>query len=102
MFGKDGPFRPAGMRAQIRSKGKSLEYDSAPAFCLVGRGAVQSGKAVPDNPQKVSSAARVLAAARQPKQAGLFAEKEAGRSGMRKARSWTGLFEWGAVHSDVG
>ena len=59
------------------------------------------GKGVPDNPQKVGSAARVLAAS-QPKQAGLFAEKEAVRSGMRKARSWTGLFEWSAVHSDVG
>lgn len=58
-------------------------------------------KGVPDNPQKVGSAARVLAAS-QPKQAGLFAEKEAGRSGMRKARSRTGLFEWSAVHSDVG
>ena len=62
---------------------------------------VQIGKAVPDNPQKAGSAARVLAAS-QPKQAGLFAEKEAGRSGMRKARSRTGLFEWSAVHSDVG
>ena len=62
---------------------------------------VQIGKGVPDNPQKVSSAARVLAA-KHPKQAGLFAEKEAGRSGMRKARSRTGLFEWSAVHSDVG
>lgn len=59
------------------------------------------GKGVPDNPQKVGSAARALAAG-QPKQAGLFAEKEAGRSGMRKARSRTGLFEWSAVHSDVG
>ena len=65
-------------------------------------GSVQSGKAVPDNPQKAGSATRVLAAARQPKQAGLFAEKEAGRSGMRKARSRTGLFEWSAVHSNVG
>ena len=43
------------------------------------------GKAVPDNPQKAGSAARALAAG-QPKQAGLFAEKE----------------EWSAVHSDVG
>ena len=59
------------------------------------------GKGVPDNPQKAGSAARVLAAG-QPKQAGLFAEKKAGRSGMRKARSRTGLFEWSAVHSDVG
>ena len=33
------------------------------------------GKAVPDNPQKVASAARVLAAG-QPKQAGLLVEKE--------------------------
>lgn len=62
---------------------------------------VQIGKGVPDNSQKVGSAARVLAAS-QPKQAGLFAEKEAGRSGMRKARSRTGPFEWNAVHSDVG
>ena len=45
----------------------------------------QIGKGVPDNPQKVASAARALAAG-QPKQAGLFAEKE----------------EWSAVHSDVG
>ena len=59
------------------------------------------GKGVPDNPQKVVSAARALATG-QPKQAGLFAEKEEGRSGMRKARSRTGLFEWSAVHSDVG
>ena len=59
------------------------------------------GKGVPDNPQKVGSAARALAAG-QPKQAGLFAEKEEGWSGMRKARSRTGLFEWSAVHSDVG
>ena len=62
---------------------------------------VQIGKGVPDYPQKAGSTARVLAAS-QPKQAGLFAEKEAVRSGMRKARSWTGLFEWSAVHSDVG
>ncbi len=33
LFGKDGPFRPAGMRAQIGNKGK----ESAPALCLVGR-----------------------------------------------------------------
>ena len=46
---------------------------------------VQIGKGVPDNPQKVGSAARALAAG-QPKQAGLFAEKE----------------EWSAVHSGVG
>ena len=62
---------------------------------------VQIGKGVPDNPQKAGSAARVLAAS-QPKQAGLFAEKKAGRSGMRKARSRTGHFVWSAVHSDVG
>ena len=37
LFGKDGPFRPAGRRTQIRSKGNSL----------VGRGSVQIGKAVP-------------------------------------------------------
>ena len=48
-------------------------------------GSVQIGKGVPDNPQKVGSTARVLAAG-QPKQAELFAEKE----------------EWSAVHSDVG
>ena len=46
---------------------------------------VQIGKGVPDYPQKAGSAARALAAG-QPKQAGLFAEKE----------------EWSAVHSDVG
>ena len=46
---------------------------------------VQIGKGVPDNPQKAGSAARALAAG-QPKQAGLFAEKKAGRSGMRKAQ----------------
>ena len=62
---------------------------------------VQIGKGVPDNPQKAGSAARALAAG-QPKQAGLFAEKEEGWSGMRKARSRIGLFKWSAVHSDVG
>lgn len=46
---------------------------------------VQIGKGVPDYPQKAGSTARALAAG-QPKQAGLFAEKE----------------EWSAVHSDVG
>ena len=55
-----------------------------PSAWWEGRSA-QIGKGVPDNPQKAGSAARVLAA-RQPKQAGLFAEKE----------------EWSAVHSDVG
>lgn len=48
-------------------------------------GSVQIGKGVPDNPQKVGSTARVLAAG-QPQQAELFAEKE----------------EWSAVHSGVG
>ena len=46
---------------------------------------VQIGKGVPDYPQKAGSTVRALAAG-QPKQAGLFAEKE----------------EWSAVHSDVG
>lgn len=82
MFGKDGPFRPAGRQAQIGNKGK----ESAPALCLVGRAVSLDWKGcASDNPQKVGSAARVLAAG-QPKQAGLFAEKE----------------EWSAVHSDVG
>jgi len=36
---------------------------------------VQIGKGVPDNPQKAGSAARALAAG-QPKQAGLWVEKE--------------------------
>ena len=82
LFGKDGPFRPAGMRAQIGNKGK----ESAPALCLVERAVSLDWKGcASDNPQKAGSAARALAAG-QPKQAGLFAEKE----------------EWSAVHSDVG
>ena len=71
-----------------------------PSAWWEGRSA-QIGKGVPDNPQKAGSAARALAAG-QPKQAGLFAEKEEGWSGMRKARSRIGLFKWSAVHSDVG
>lgn len=35
LFGKDGPFRPAGMRAQILDKRKGPERDLAPGPCLV-------------------------------------------------------------------
>lgn len=89
-----------GRKSGVKETAWSTTRLQAPAW-WEGR-SVWIGKAVPDNPQKAGSATRVLAAARQPKQAGLFAEKEAGRSGMRKARSRTGLFEWSAVHSNVG
>ena len=45
---------------------------------------VQIGKGVPDNPQKVGSAARVLAAS-QPKQAGLLRKR---RNGAQSIPTW--------------
>lgn len=91
LFGKDGPFRPAGRRAQVRGKGNSL----------VGRGGQFGLERVCLITRKRLAAPRGCL---QPsiRASGTFAEKEAGRSGMRKARSRTGPFEWNAVHSDVG
>ena len=66
---------------------------------------VQIGKAVPLITRKRLAAPRRRcedACSQAAEANGTFAEKEEGWSGMRKARSRIGLFEWSAVHSDVG
>ena len=104
LFGKDSPFRPAGMRAHVRGKGKAWSTTRLQPSAWWEGGQFRVKRLCLITRKRLAAPRRRCegACSRAAEASGTFAEKEEGRSGMRKARSWTGLFEWSAVHSNVG